>query len=138
MQDRSIVMKYNNVIFFDSICKLCNFSVKFVYKYDKNELFYFSALDSACFRQLNLDEGLKQPDSVIFLCDGKIYTESDAVMQILEKLGMPWNLLAAGKIIPLVWRNRIYRFVANNRLRFRQNPGNCNLSNGIPESRIIR
>ena len=46
----SIIMSYNiremNIIFYDGDCGLCNRFVKFVLRFEKSSLFYFSPLSS--------------------------------------------------------------------------------------------
>lgn len=56
--------------------------------------------------------------SVTFIEDGRMYTESTAVLRILRHLKMPWPLLSAFQIIPVPLRDGMYRFIAKHRYRW--------------------
>ena len=54
-------------------------------------------------------------DSVIYLRNGKIHTESAAILMILNDLGGWWKILAVFRIVPAFIRNLFYRFIAKKR-----------------------
>jgi len=109
------------IILFDGVCNLCNNSVQFVIKRDKNDVFRYAALQSDVGQQL-----LKQRhidtiavDSIILIEPGvAYYTKSDAALEIAQHLGGLWKLSAIFSWIPATLRNRIYDFVAKNRYKW--------------------
>ncbi|MCA0959533.1 thiol-disulfide oxidoreductase DCC family protein [Muricauda ruestringensis] len=109
------------IILFDGVCNLCNNSVQFVIKRDKNDVFRYAALQSDVGQQL-----LKQRhidtiavDSIILIEPGvAYYTKSDAALEIAQDLGGLWKLSAIFSWIPATIRNRIYDFVAKNRYKW--------------------
>ena len=57
-------------------------------------------------------------ESNILLEDGRAYIKSEGSIRILERLGMPWSLIRVARVLPLPLRDRIYQFIARNRLRW--------------------
>ena len=107
------------VLLFDSGCKLCNSSIKFVTKGDKKQQINQIPLSSS--------EGLaivaKYPslqniNSIIFIANNKLFIESDAIIEIAKQLSFPYKFLAAGNIVPKKWRDNIYRWIAKNRYKW--------------------
>ncbi len=107
------------VVFFDGVCNLCNASVRFLNKYDKHQIFEIHSLQSEMALKLltpHFPQNL--PDSIVYLNNNQILTESDAVLEILKQLPFPWMLLYIFKIIPKFFRNSIYRYIARNRYKW--------------------
>lgn len=107
-----------NVILFDGFCNLCNKTILFLIKHDKNNQLYFAAqqTNAGCkiINQYGIQAGTA---SVIFIKNGAVYVKSDAVIEIAKLLtGWP-RILIAGKIIPLNMRNWIYNLIAKYRYK---------------------
>ena len=104
------------VLLFDSGCKLCNSSIKFVTKGDKKQQIKQIPLSSieggAIVAMYPL---LQNINSIIFIANNKLFIESDAILQIAKHLSFPYKLLVAGNILPKKWRDFIYRWIAKNR-----------------------
>ena len=109
-------------ILFDGVCNLCNGFVQFIIKHDPNGRFRFASLQSEVGRQLLAAHGITtvsaDPESVLLVANGKVYSHSTAVLRILRKLGGMWSLLYAGMLLPRFARDAAYRFVARNRYRW--------------------
>ncbi len=60
----------------------------------------------------------KDIDSVVLIFRGQVFYESEAAIEVARQLQFPWYLAGAFRIIPLGWRNRIYRWIARNRYRW--------------------
>lgn len=56
-------------------------------------------------------------DSVIYLQNGRVLTESTAILSILTELGGMWRLFVLFKLVPPFIRNAMYRFCARRRYR---------------------
>lgn len=110
----------NPILLFDGVCNLCNQSVQFIIKHDKQGLFRFAALQSDIGKamlekhQLPLDN----LDTVVLIMNGKAYTRSSAALQVLRQLGFPWSLMTAFLILPKRFRDLVYDFIAKNRYRW--------------------
>lgn len=109
-------MKNYPLVLFDGVCILCNGTVDFIIKKDKERKFRFVPLQSDA--GIKLIERFNIPpdiDSVILINNNQIYLESDAALEIVRQLANPWKLLYAFKIIPQKLRDGIYRWIAKNR-----------------------
>lgn len=95
--------------------------MKFVLRHDRSgSAFRFSPLQGEAFRSLVPPEerdGL--PDSIVVrTSDGRLIARSDAMLQILRRLGGGWKILAAiMAAIPRPVRDAGYDFIA--RIRYR-------------------
>jgi len=128
---------YDNVIFFDGVCGLCNGFVDFVMAVDKEQKFRFSPLQSE-FAQKNLPhEMTANLDSVVFLKEGKTFRKSQAVIKILEEIGGIWKLAKIGKILPETILNETYDIVAQNRYKIFGKKETCRLPTPAERARFI-
>ena len=113
-------MSIINYILFDGVCNLCNGSVQFVIKHDKNAVFSFASLQSEKGQHLLSTLGLvtKQLDSIILIENQKVYTKSTAALRIALKLDNLIPLLYISIIIPRFIRDAVYQFISRNRYKW--------------------
>lgn len=108
----------NSIILFDGACNLCNGFVQFIIKQDRKAVFKFAPLQSSAGQTLlakhKITVDLK---SVILIKEGKVFTQSAAVLMIAVQLGFWWKFFYIFYIIPPVLRNAVYRFVAKYRYK---------------------
>ncbi len=111
-------MKYP-LILFDGVCNLCNGTIDFVLRHDKGKQFRFVPLQSKAGKKVKEKLHLSsESDTVIFYFDKKVYTESDAVIEILRFLPAPWKWFVIVIIIPKSVRDKIYKWIAKNRYKW--------------------
>ena len=107
------------VLLFDSGCKLCNSSIKFVTKGDKkqqiNQIPLTSSEGAAIIAKY---PSLQNINSIIFIANNQVFIESDAIIEIAKQLSFPYKLLAAGRLVPKTWRDAIYKWIAKNRYKW--------------------
>jgi predicted DCC family thiol-disulfide oxidoreductase YuxK len=107
------------VVFFDGVCNLCNYSVRFLRKHDKNNVFQIHSLQSELAAKLLSPHFPQQlPDSIVYLNDQQVFVQSNAVLMILKELPLPYKLLYAFKLVPKGLRDSVYRYIAKNRYRW--------------------
>ncbi|HNQ12912.1 MAG TPA: DCC1-like thiol-disulfide oxidoreductase family protein [Bacteroidia bacterium] len=113
-------IKNLHLILYDGQCKLCNFWVRFVLKRDKKEKFHFCHRQSEMGKKIisHMPDKIKQHDSVLFMDQGRLFAQSDAIIMILRRLGGIYNLLFLFIIIPHFIRNFVYRLVARYRYKW--------------------
>ena len=100
-----------NVIYYDGECGLCHLAVKFILRVDSKSKFYFSPLS-------NLDNNLKNIDSIVFKKENKVFYEGQAIIMIFENIDNSWNYLAKVlKLIPINVLDTAYRWVSRNRAK---------------------
>jgi len=74
---------------------------------------------------------------VILIVDDAAYTESDAVLQILARLGRPWSWVVFLRFIPRRVRDVCYRFIARHRYRWFGKTELCQIPSPEIRSRFI-
>ena len=106
-----------NLVLFDGVCNLCNASVQFVIKHDKNNIFYFAALQSKIGQEILKKNNLSitHLDTVIYLKNNQTYTKSSAALHILKDLKGFWQLGFVFIIIPKFLRDLVYNFISKRR-----------------------
>ena len=106
-------------ILFDGVCNFCNRSINIILKHDKDNYFQFAPSQSNAaierFQALSIDQ--KSIDSVILIDNEKVYTKTDAVIQIAKQLSGWPKLFRLLKFIPKPLRDFGYDLIANNRYR---------------------
>jgi predicted DCC family thiol-disulfide oxidoreductase YuxK len=113
--------KHKKLILFDGFCNLCNASVLYVIKRDKNNVFMFSPLQSNIGKQLieKHDINLSLTDSILLYESGQgISYKSTAALKIASKLTFPTNLLSIFLIVPSLFRDWVYDYIAKNRYKW--------------------
>jgi predicted DCC family thiol-disulfide oxidoreductase YuxK len=132
--------KHKKLILFDGFCNLCNTSVLYVIKRDKNNVFMFSPLQSNIGKQLIEKHGinLSLTDSILLYETGQgISYKSTAVLKIASKLTFPTNLLAVFLIMPSLFRDWVYDFIARNRYKWFGKKEECMIPTPEISSRFI-
>jgi len=108
------------VILFDGVCNLCNGSVNWIIRHDKQNQFKFSSLQSE-YGQNKVKELLLQENymnTVILEDNGKIYLRSEAVIQVLKQLGGIYSISQLFYLVPTFIRDFFYKIVASNRYKW--------------------
>jgi predicted DCC family thiol-disulfide oxidoreductase YuxK len=120
--------KDKKLILFDGVCNLCNTSVQYVIKHDKNNVFMFTALQSDIGQQLiedyKIDTG--KVDSILLYTPEKgVDYKSTAALKIAAQLGFPQNLMTVFFVIPPFIRNWVYDYIAKNRYKWYGKKESC-------------
>ena len=105
-----------NIIVFDGVCNFCNRIVQIIIRHDPSAQIHFAAQQSEAGEKLMKDFAIKEnSNSVLFVKDGLVYYQSDAVIEIAKLLkGWP-SLFKYTIIFPRFIRNAIYKLIAANR-----------------------
>jgi len=105
------------IILFDGVCNFCNRTVNIILKYDQDAHFQFAPSQSIAginlLQEYKLDQ--KASASVILIDNQKVYTKTDAVIQIATHLKCWPRLFTGLKFIPKSLRDFAYDLVAKNR-----------------------
>lgn len=127
------------VIFFDGVCNLCNHSVNTIIDFDPKGKFQFASLQSE-FAKKTLDVHFTnslQPDSIVLLKKGKVYTKSSAALQIARDMSGLWKLMFVFWLVPAPLRNAVYDFVAKYRYKWFGKQDACRVPTPEIRSRFI-
>ena len=115
------------IILFDGVCNFCNRTINTILKYDKQAYFQFAPSQSntamGIMQAFNLDE--KAISSVILIEQEKVFTKTDAVIQIANRLSGWPSLFRLLKFIPKPMRDFAYDLIAKNRYALFGKKDNC-------------
>jgi len=109
-----LFMNEDNLILYDGHCRLCSWSVRWIIRNDVRKRFSFKAIKDAGFPGTLEQSG----DTVQLLMAGKRYERSTAALMIAVRLRFPWPLLGIFFLVPLFFRDALYKLVARNRKRW--------------------
>jgi predicted DCC family thiol-disulfide oxidoreductase YuxK len=105
-----------NIILFDGICNLCNNTVSFLIKQDKNNIFKFAASQTIAGKNIISQYSvLNEGKSVVFIKDGNIFYKSDAIIEIARQLNGWPHLFKYACLFPKFLRDGMYNLIAKNR-----------------------
>jgi len=125
------------ILFFDGVCNLCNGSVDWVVKHDKQRQIRFGSLQGTTAHEMVPEYAEEQGLSTVVLVDehGK-HVRSTAVGKVLKRLGGFYGVLGTLLLlIPQPLRDAGYRLVAKNRYRWFGQKETCRLPS--PEERAL-
>jgi predicted DCC family thiol-disulfide oxidoreductase YuxK len=127
------------IIIFDGTCVLCSGFAQFVLKHDRCRRFRLlpaqTPLGAALYGHYGLDP--KSYETNILLEEGEAWLKSEGSIRMFERLGLPWSLASAWRIVPHPIRDRLYDVVARNRLRWFGVRETCLLSAPGHEDRFL-
>jgi predicted DCC family thiol-disulfide oxidoreductase YuxK len=110
------------ILLFDGECGLCNRVVQRVLRADRRGTLRFATLEGRFGRDLwARHPGLAGVDSMAWVEPGpdagdeRVFVRSEAVLRLADYLGFPWRALTVSRLIPRVWRDRLYDWVARRR-----------------------
>ncbi len=115
----------NPIVLYDGVCGLCNRLNQFLLKRDTHDRFRFASLQSDLAASLLERHGAdaRDLDTVYVVLDHnqpgeRLLARSDAILHVLSQLDGIWKWAArAGRLLPKVLRDGIYKVVARNRYR---------------------
>ncbi len=128
------------ILFFDGYCNLCNQTVDWLVRIDKNAQIKFASLQGETAKKILPPpvSALAEPDTVIYFQDGQFYERSMAILNCLVDIGGPIALLARILFfIPIPLRDFLYRLVARNRFKLFGKRNTCRVPSQEERSRFL-
>lgn len=124
----------SHILYFDGVCGLCNHSVDFVLKRDREHSILFAPLQGETAAQELPAEDVHNLSTIIFQTPHGLYRRSAAVVRILWTLGGIWAFWGALLwLVPLPLRNLGYRAVSATRYKVFGKKETCRIP--TPEER---
>jgi len=104
-------------VLFDDECTLCSRAVQFLLRRNHSGNLRFSSIQSEFGSGIAKLAGktFEQSDTVLLLQDNMLYGHSTAALKLTAQLSFPWPLLRIFILVPPIFRDAIYRFIAKNR-----------------------
>lgn len=105
------------IVLFDGNCALCNRSVQFVLRHEREPRYNFAPLQSTVAKKLLQSHGIAVDsateaadwETIYVVENGQVLTHSTAVLQIAKTLKRPWRWLSYWRWIPRPLRDTVYR-----------------------------
>ena len=101
------------IVFYDGDCGLCQRSVYFLVKLDTRKELSFAPLNGVTYKKYFQEES--PLTTVVYYSKNKLYTKSEAVIEVCRTLGGIKKVALILKIIPRFLRDRVYDFIASQR-----------------------
>jgi predicted DCC family thiol-disulfide oxidoreductase YuxK len=128
-----------SIVFFDGVCNLCNASIDFIIKHDRNNQFLVGALQDSFSKAIlsvhNVDEDYM--DSLVLLENGQIFYRSTAALKIARKLSGIWPIFYPLIFLPTWLRDPVYDFIGKNRYRWFGKKNTCRIASPEENSKFL-
>ena len=117
--ERQGLVAGDRVLLFDGVCKLCNASVRFVIRHDRQRRIKLASMQSPQGQALLkwFGQPTEQFDTVLLIEDRGLSQRSEAFIRLMAQLPAPWCWLRLLRWIPRPLRDWGYDRIAGNRYR---------------------
>ena len=125
-----------NIVVFDGECLFCNRFITFIIQNDKKNKLFFCELQSKTGIDFlkKYDLPISNFETIYFVKKNKLYEKSDAILKIMEAIGGIWKIAIIFSLIPKLFRNKIYNFIAEHRFSLSNSEKICK----IPDTKILK
>jgi predicted DCC family thiol-disulfide oxidoreductase YuxK len=129
----------DRVVLFDGVCKLCNGSVRFLIRHDRNKKIKLASVQSVEGQALLAWFCLptERFDTMALIEDNTLYVRSEAFLRVMKHLPQPWRLLTMMSVIPQGIRDWCYDRIAQNRSRLFGRYDTCQLPSPDHKGRFL-
>ncbi len=107
----------NKILFYDADCSLCNHSVRLVQRINRRKTIFFAPLKGETAIEHAFIQSADVPDSVIYFKEGRYFTHSEAIIEVLSDANVFFYSAKLAYILPKKWRKLLYSWLADNRNR---------------------
>jgi len=133
------MIEHNHIVFFDGVCNLCNNTVDFLMRHNKDGTLKFSSLQSEFasqfLTQYSID--LNQLSTIYFYANGQLHKKSKAAFNIAQQLNAPYRYLNFFSFLPEGISNFFYDLIAKNRYRLFGKKETCRIPTEAEVSRFL-
>ncbi len=127
-----------DIVFFDGVCNLCNSTVQWIIRHDKEKRFKFASLQSDFADRFIQNPEIKATDSIVLYHNNRFYVKSRAVLKLMGLMRFPINMAKIFLIVPTFISNMVYDFVAKNRYKWFGKRDTCMLPEAGVKDRFLR
>lgn len=126
------------VLFFDGECGLCNRTVRWLMARDRRRVLRFAPLQGklAALKLPAFPAGFEE-GSVVLWDEAGVHYRSDATLRAVARLGGVWRAAGALLWVPKMLRDRVYRWVARNRIHWFGRVESCALLSAADRDRLL-
>lgn len=134
------IKSHAKIVFFDGVCNLCNNSIDYIIRHNKEQDLHFCSLQSNFAKSFLSDYEIdtEKLSSLIYYENSSISIEADAVFQICKNLsGLPAKIIRIASILPSWITSRLYRFTAKKRYSIWGKRSTCRIPSKEETNRFI-
>lgn len=123
----------------DANCALCSWGARMIHRLDRTGQIMIAPIQSDSGAALMHEYGLdaQDPESWLFIENGKVWRDFDALIRLGERSGGLGRLFMALRLLPRPMRDRLYRSVARNRYRLFGRGDMCALPDPAFRARLM-
>jgi predicted DCC family thiol-disulfide oxidoreductase YuxK len=125
------------ILFFDGYCSLCSGLVDWAMRHDKHARIQFASLQGETATAVMSGNNMSATDTVVYCRDGKTYQQSSAVLYLLSDMGGVWVVSRVFFLVPRIFRDLVYKWVAANRYRIFKRRETCRLPTLQEKDRLL-
>ncbi len=107
------------------MCNLCSGIVTTLLRLDRRRVLTFGSLQGEFGQRIIAEHSLQSLDSFVLVDGDRISIESDAVLDVIAKLGGGWRIVTVLRVVPRPMRNALYRWIARHRIGWFGQPHTC-------------
>ena len=108
----------NEIVLFDGDCNVCDKSVHFIIKRDRQGYFKFASQQSDLGEQLLKQHTHQNTNSIVLITEKNSYIKSSAALHICKHLDGPWKIFFLFIIVPRPIRDFFYNILAKKRYKW--------------------
>ncbi len=127
------------IVLFDGVCNLCNWSLQYFHKYEKNNAHYFASLQSEAAQYLikkNVNSN-KPFTTIVYIKKGKAYVKSTAALMLTKSMRGIFPVFQVFLWVPAPVRDWVYDIIARNRYKWFGKQTNCMVPDTTLKSRFL-
>ena len=124
----------------DAECALCSFGARMIHRLDTSGTIRICPVQSPLGQSLLTQNGITatNPESWLFMADGQVWTDFDAMAEVGLRCGGWGRLLGLLRLIPKPLRDWLYARVARNRYAVFGRGDICAIPDPAFKARLIR
>ena len=124
----------------DAECALCSFGARMIHRLDRSGTIRICPVQTRLGQMLLTKHGITatNPESWLFIADGRVWTDFDAMAEVGLRCGGWGRLLGLLRLIPKPLRDWLYRRVARTRYAIFGRGDMCAIPDPAFRARLIR
>lgn len=125
------------ILFFDGVCGLCNKSVDFLIRIDKNNHLLYAPLQGITAKKILERKYIDSLSTMAFHQAGKTHYKSTAILKSINAVGGAWRVFYVFTIIPAFIRDALYNLISSMRYEVFRKKDSCRVPSSDELNKIL-